>query len=942
MNPSESGEMAARKPPAGKTAFFTIIACNYLPYARVLMRSVREFCPDALRLVILADRSGTRFDPAKEDFQVITTEDLSLPNSEWFHFKYTTVELCTAVKPYAFEFLLRRYGLTRLVYLDPDIRLYQSPAPFLTELDQSSIVLTPHLTAPLEGPEHPTDLDILRAGTYNLGFLALRRCESSERFLKWWQSRCFDFCVVDLPRGLFVDQKWLDLAPGMFPDVKISRHPGLNVAYWNAGERTLAQRHGRWEVNGQPLVFFHFSGFQSSDPESFSIHQKRFRLSDLPSVRELALAYREELLREGYQKCISWPYAYGAFANSEPIPDAGRRIAYHEEDIRSQIRDPFSEDGFRACVHFWNSPLPGPAGEPTPLSRLAYQIYSSRADLQSAMPDVFGDDLPRFLGWLISKRKEGQALTGLYSAPVWNALKAARRPVPANEAGGGSKESPGKGRGPSVTLSRIATAIYSSRPDLQRWFPDPQGKDAMMFRLWLLTYGRKEHHLPDRYLEPLQQEWRAAVQGFASPFKRARYRSVLFLASQVLALRSAVRFFSVGLSSQLALARLRSAIGFPAAPPENRAPAAAGLALQHPQKSTPLSLFAYLDAQTGVGEAGRMFRRAASAAGFDVTQIDVPSLLKGAAPQSIGVPGSVNLFHVNADQTPRVFGAIPAKLLNETVNIGFWNWELEDFPDRFAAAFRHVNEVWTPSAFVQDAIQRKSPVPVLRMPIPVDVEPAGALARNDVGAKEGEFLFLFAFDMASVFERKNPLAVVRAFREACREGPPSRLILKVADAAAYPAPMRLLREACSGLAVTILESKLPRERMTALIQTADCVVSLHRSEGFGLLLAEAMALAKPVIATGYSGNLEFMNARVSYLVDYQLVPVPARCGPYDAGNMWAEPSWEQAAAYMGDVLRHPDSARAVGQRGRDHVRRLLSPEEIGRRMRDRIEVLGCR
>jgi glycosyltransferase involved in cell wall biosynthesis len=905
------------------------------------MRSVREFCPDALRLVILADRCGTRFSPPSEDFQVVTTEELSLPSGEWFHFKYTKLELCTAVKPYAFEFLLHRFGLTNLVYLDPDTRLYGSPAPFLSELERASIVLTPHLTAPLEGAEHPTDLDILRSGTYNLGFLALRRGESSERFLQWWQRRCFDFCVVDLPRGLFVDQKWMDLVPGMFPDVSIMRHPGLNMAYWNAGERVLAQRNGRWEVNGQPLVFFHFSGFQPLDPESFSIHQGRFRLSDLPQVRELALSYRDDVLREGYQTCASWPYAYGAFANSEPIPDAGRRIAYAEEDIRSHVRDPFSDDGFRACVSFWNSHLPGPAGTPTPLSRLAYQIYSSRADLQSAMPNILGDDLPRFLEWLISNRQDGQNLTGLYLAPVWDAWKAARHSGPANNgAAGSSQTDPRKTRDTGLTLSRITTAIYSSRPDLQRWFPDPRGKDAMMFRLWLLTYGRKEHHLPERYLEPLQEEWRAAVAGLASPIKRAQFRSVMFLALRALAFRSAGRFLFIRFSSRLARTRFRWIGSFAAAPPENRAPASATMAVQRRDQPTPLSVFGYLEAETGVGEAARMCSRAAAAVGFNVTRIDVPSLLKGAVSHGVAAPGPVNLFHVNADQTPRVFGAIPPELLRGAVNIGFWNWELEEFPGRFIVAFCSVNEVWTPSAFVQDAIQRKSPVPVMRMPIPVDVKPVAKLSRSEVGAKAGEYLFLFAFDMASVFERKNPLAVIRAFRAACCEGPPSRLILKVANAAAHPDTMRTIREACSGLAVTILENRLPRDRMTALIETADCVVSLHRSEGFGLLLAEAMALAKPVIATGYSGNLEFMNDRVSYLVDYRLVPVPAKCGPYDAGSLWAEPSWERAAEYMRDVLRHPDSACAVGERGRNHVRRLLAPEEIGRRMRDRIEVLS--
>src|SRR5438034_2718545 len=156
-----------------RVAACTIIAKNYLPFARVLMSSIRACSPDILRIVILADRPDGFFDPKREDFDIILSEDLSIPEPRWFHFKYTILELNTAVKPYALEFILERYGVDRLFFFDPDISVYGELDKLVTSLQDRSIVLTPHLTSPLIDDCRPTDLDILRSGSYNLGFLGI-------------------------------------------------------------------------------------------------------------------------------------------------------------------------------------------------------------------------------------------------------------------------------------------------------------------------------------------------------------------------------------------------------------------------------------------------------------------------------------------------------------------------------------------------------------------------------------------------------------------------------------------------------------------------------------------------------------------------------------------------------------------------------------------------
>ena len=323
------------------------------------MESVRLWNPELLRIVILVDRIEGCFDPDAEPFDVLSSEDLNIPKSKWFHFKYTVLELSTAVKPYALEFLLHRYDLDKVLYLDPDIKVYASLQPLIDKLDVSSAVITPHLTEPLEDDLLPSEMDILRTGTYNLGFIGLNASPESHRFLKWWQGKLYDHCVVDLPRGLFVDQRWVDLAPGLFTGFAIVRDPGYNVAYWNLNARRIERVEDGVRVNGQPLYFFHFSGFDPKDPETFSRHQNRFRLSTLePAVQELALKYRDDLFAQGYEVCRTWPYTHGRFSNGLPIPDIGRPLQYESEDITDLVDDPFPKRDFRTSCGSGTSRLP--------------------------------------------------------------------------------------------------------------------------------------------------------------------------------------------------------------------------------------------------------------------------------------------------------------------------------------------------------------------------------------------------------------------------------------------------------------------------------------------------------------------------------------------------------------------------------------------------------
>jgi glycosyltransferase involved in cell wall biosynthesis len=265
-----------------------------------------------------------------------------------------------------------------------------------------------------------------------------------------------------------------------------------------------------------------------------------------------------------------------------------------------------------------------------------------------------------------------------------------------------------------------------------------------------------------------------------------------------------------------------------------------------------------------------------------------------------------------------------------------WYWELETFPPEWVKHGAGLDEVWAPTKFIAGALQAALPIPVRSMLPGVELPNFTRLPRRALGLPEDRFLFLFAFDMASYIARKNPLAVIRAFRQAFRPDDRVALVIKVARGHCDPESLAQLTEAARQAGVQLLNRLVSREEALALIAGADCYVSLHRSEGFGLTMAEAMLLGKPVIATAYSGNLDFMSPDNSLLVSYQRVPIDRDQGVYKKGNVWAEPSVEEAASLMRHVFEHTEQARELGARARAEVSDLLALEAAGQRMARRL------
>jgi hypothetical protein len=324
----------------------TIISKNYVAYARVLAASFLEHHPGGRFFVLLVDRVDGAFDPSQELFTLIEVEQLAtIPDLPSFLFKYDIVESNTAVKPYYLEYLFSTYDLDHIVFLDPDILIFQPLDAVAEAIEHYSITLIPHLTEPLEDDgKLPNEMTMLRVGCFNLGFLGLKATPTTQRMLTWWQKRLYEHCRIRFDLGLFVDQRWMDLVLPMFKDVFILKHRAYGVADWNLPERTITAGPPP-EVNGQPLCFYHFSGIEIDNLEQISKHQTRYTFDEIGEAADLYHRYRALLIEAGHAESSRWPYAFGSLDNGALIEPSARHAYYELGTERGRFGDPFKSAG---------------------------------------------------------------------------------------------------------------------------------------------------------------------------------------------------------------------------------------------------------------------------------------------------------------------------------------------------------------------------------------------------------------------------------------------------------------------------------------------------------------------------------------------------------------------------------------------------------------------
>jgi glycosyltransferase involved in cell wall biosynthesis len=302
----------------------------------------------------------------------------------------------------------------------------------------------------------------------------------------------------------------------------------------------------------------------------------------------------------------------------------------------------------------------------------------------------------------------------------------------------------------------------------------------------------------------------------------------------------------------------------------------------------------------------------------------------------------VNIFHVNGDEVEQSLQHIGNDLPAGAYNIIYPAWELSVYPSEWARQLERFDEIWAPSKFTKVSIADAVSRPVIHMPLACEVRVSTFLSRRFFGIPESSYVFLFFFDFTSYVERKNPFAVLEAFERLCMKLPDGdfRLVIKSSHSHYKEEDFQRFEAALNTNQfrerIDIIDRTLRDNEVKNLIRCSDCFISLHRSEGFGRGLTEAMYLGKPVIGTGYSGNMDFMNKENSCLVEFELVPVQIGDYPHAEGQVWAEPDLDHAVWFMNKLLQDHDYGRAIGEKAGRDVRVNFSYRASGLRFTRRI------
>lgn len=351
----------------------------------------------------------------------------------------------------------------------------------------------------------------------------------------------------------------------------------------------------------------------------------------------------------------------------------------------------------------------------------------------------------------------------------------------------------------------------------------------------------------------------------------------------------------------------------------------------------------FFNAEHGIGEAARLLVESLRAADVPVSTLNYTNTQSRQnhpfETDEIARYRTV-IAAINAELNAPMRETFGRHFLDGTHVIGQWFWELEKAPKWYRKAYGFVDELWAPTSFIADMLRHEAPdrIEVRHMPLPLRrPRVVASVDRSDLGLPDA-FMFLFTFDFMSVMKRKNPLGLVEAFKRAFAPGDGPILVLKSINGHTRPEGSQMLREACGGRGDIVWRDEYMDPEVTAaLMNTCDCYVSLHRSEGLGLTIAEALLLGKPVVATGYSGNMDFMGESTALAVPWTRVRVGRGAEAYSPRATWAEPDLDSAAEMLRWVFDHPVPSREMGLRAKTDLETRFAPAVTGARMRERLE-----
>jgi len=808
---------------------FTIATKNYLAGALVWKKSMEENVTTVTPLIYVTDVFETDVESLLAEIaekapsyalsdgsHLRSLESVEIMDKEKMTLKYTTIEFCTAIKPSLFLLLSKEYPGCVIHYFDPDILVCGEMKELMEFSKNHSLTLLPHIQTPTDDSKRLGVLDIMRAGLFNFGYLGWNPSfKTGVEMIMWWQKQMVENCRVALSEGIFVDQSWGSLFC-CSPDSGIFHSKCYNVAYWNLHERFIGCGVDKeFTVNGVPLEFIHFSGFDLENPNQISIHQNRHFLPGQKALKKLFAEYAEHLYAAGI---AHWQEKY---RNPEPevtvlqptqVPTLNELANSHTEwYINSVLGNPY-HCLLKAGI-IWNILYP---------LNLVLLFFFNRRTKQKAMTII--EDNHRI------KAQE-----------IVNKIKVKKR----------------------------YDYIFLS---LAYWFSVLKG-------------------------------W-AFLESSAPVSTSCHSESPSFLTENV-------------------------------AQTDKRKP------------ESDIALIGYITAEMGIGESVRGIARALMYSGRAADLYDIKNHYARAEDTEyaaedrlqIGEDASygTSILCVNADQVVDTIES-QAGIAHSVAGrrIGYWYWETELLPLKYVAAAQYFDEIWVATKFVKDSLQNAGIVQPIRVippslyqlssPLPPCTDPIGL-------EKSGQSpILLCVFDATSILGRKNPAGAIelaKKIQQSTDKNP--ILILKTTNLG--EANRRKLMELAGDIDIRIIDQYFTKEETLSLISLANCYLSLHRSEGLGLSLIDAMRLGTPLLSTDYSGPVDFANDSNAWMVPWKYVDATWDDGPY-YGSRWAEPDLDIARAQLVSLLENQEERLQKTNKAKRDIESYFSVSRVSTLIKD--------
>ena len=367
-----------------------VITRNYASYARVLADSYFAHYPEGRFYLTVLDGPPNPALPAR--VRLIDPE-AACPHYWEMAVRYNPLELSCAIKPFLISTLLETVNEPSVMYFDADVLILRRLREAEQMLEGADVLLTPHILQPIEPDgKQPDELYILSGGVYNMGFCAIRKSADSLRLLRWWASRVRAGAGIDLAAGMFLDQRWADLIPALFPFAAILRDETYNLAFWNLQERPLQQSEGSFEIHGRPVAFFHFSGLDIDARAFRKTHQTRVSVIPGSPLAALISQYADLHQRHGLSDCVSLGTALDSFDNGVRFHPLLRQLYLDiDETRRRAFGNPF-QTGNPECFFEW-------AVQPNPTAPFLRVVYDAVPELHARFPDMEQADQAAFVDW---------------------------------------------------------------------------------------------------------------------------------------------------------------------------------------------------------------------------------------------------------------------------------------------------------------------------------------------------------------------------------------------------------------------------------------------------------------------------------------------------------------------------------------------------------------